>query len=666
MNKKNRMAYQVNHKIFIGMMLMYGFLMVFIGWIVVTSMNRTEDEYLNEMAEKISSEISYTMLEYENIARTVAQSSAIKEVLIDSNKSNPMHEHRNVDAVLGELVNVQDMFPEMLYLAILDVEQDGYLLSDGSASDDSFSFASREYYSTVTNQTVCVTSPYIDALSNSLVVGIAAPIIDENGNSLGAVLIDLTVDFMSELMVSSEFGFSGSCFMLGSDYQVIAHESVNHIGMDYEVLNISGNQFESQLDNVTNDVISYKIDGSSTKAILSNTKGLDWTLVIGMDSWEYYLVPVVVLSILLVVLVLSMFVIMRYSSKAITESLQPLDEINQAMFDMSKGNLNITLSYHSENEIGIIADTLRETTSNLSDYINEISRELEEFGKGNFVIHHQIEFLGDFKAIQFSIQRFSTMITSTLTELRGIVEQVSHESENVAEGSQSIASGTQDQANGISRLNDNVNTIASTVNGNANRAVEVATHAKEIASALSKSNEKMGEVVNSMEVLSEKSNEIKLIVGTIQDIAEQTSLLSLNASIEAARAGQLGSGFTVVANEVGTLANQTSMAVDHTDGLINSTAEAVNYGNGLADSTAAELELVTKDVMEFITTIEEIANVMQSQAQEIVNLKEDIHQISTVMDNNSAVSEESAAISEELSSQSQVMRQSIEYFQLEE
>ncbi|MFI3200246.1 MAG: methyl-accepting chemotaxis protein [Eubacteriales bacterium] len=666
MNKKNRVSYQVNQKICKGMLFMYGFLMIFIGWIVESSMNRTEDSYMVEVAENISSEIAHTIVEYENIAITVAQNGAIKELLEESTKQNPMQENKNKDAIVKELANIVEKFPNIVYLSILDIEQDAYLSHDGEYSGDEYSFAETEYYVSVRDQVSYISSPYEDETDGTLVVGITTPVIDEEGNSLGAVLLDLSVDFMSQVMYESEYGLTGVALVLGEEHEIIAHEEVKYIGEEYTVLGLEGTNLMSQLDNPTKEVISYKMEGISRKGVLQDIDGLDWTLVIAMNVWEYYLVPVVVLSILLVVLIGTMFVIMNYSRMAIAASLQPLDEINQAMHDMSNGNLNIELKYHSENEIGIIADTLRDTTSKLSVYINEISRQLEELGKGNFIIEHQLEFLGDFKAIQFSIKRFATMITVTLVELKGIVEQVSHEAENVAEGSQSIALGTQDQADGIGRLNDSVNMIVNEVNENAKRTVEVAERAREIAKELSKSNKSMGEVVQSMEELNVKSNEIKLIVGTIQDIAEQTSLLSLNASIEAARAGQLGSGFSVVANEVGTLANQTSMAVDDTDELINGTAIAVAHGNGLANHTANELEMVTKDVIEFIENIEEIANIMLSQSREIMDLKNGIQKISSVMDNNSAVSEESAAISEELSSQSLVMRQSIEHFQLTE
>ena len=168
-----------------------------------------------------------------------------------------------------------------------------------------------------------------------------------------------------------------------------------------------------------------------------------------------------------------------------------------------------------------------------------------------------------------------------------------------------------------------------------------------------------------MNNIREASNKIAEIIGSIEEIADQTALLALNASIEAARAGENGRGFAVVATQVGALADQSSEAAKNTKDLIQNAIAAVEEGMQLANSTAESLLAVVDHVKVVNNTMTEIAEASDNQAVAANQITEGINQIAGVIQSNSATSEESAAASEELSSQADLLKELVGRFQYE-
>lgn len=174
----------------------------------------------------------------------------------------------------------------------------------------------------------------------------------------------------------------------------------------------------------------------------------------------------------------------------------------------------------------------------------------------------------------------------------------------------------------------------------------------------------MKEMVDAMKTIEEKSSEISKIVKMIDDIAFQTNILSLNASVEAARAGQAGKGFAVVAGEVGNLAKKSAESVKNTTTLIEETIAAVNNGSQIVQKTAESMTRSSQVTKEAVSLMDGIAESSKQQAKEIERINEGIDQISKVVQTNAATAEESAAASQELSGQSDVLRKMIATFQL--
>ena len=171
-------------------------------------------------------------------------------------------------------------------------------------------------------------------------------------------------------------------------------------------------------------------------------------------------------------------------------------------------------------------------------------------------------------------------------------------------------------------------------------------------------------MVSAMNDIRNTSAEIEKIIKTIEDIAFQTNILALNASVEAARAGAAGKGFAVVAEEVRNLAAKSSAAAKDTATLIESSIEAVKNGRSIADQTAQSLVNVVEGAKDVAVFVERISTASKNQKDTLERLTVGVNQISSIIQENSAMAEASAAASVKLFQQANTLRQLVDVFEL--
>ena len=371
--------------------------------------------------------------------------------------------------------------------------------------------------------------------------------------------------------------------------------------------------------------------------------------------------------VVIIVCLVFAFTLTRKTSKRVLETiLEPLHAIEDVAMELTEGNLHSTLEYHSDDEIGKLAHSMRKSIRILGTYVDDIDRSMKLFSEGNFDVHPEVEWRGDFVGILNSFMAFQASMAGTIKGIQNVSNEVSGAAEQVASSSNDLADGATNQAAVVEELTATVTGVSEQVEKNSQSAKEISVKVDELGNAISESNGKMHEMVDSMHEISEASKEIDKIITTINEIASQTNLLALNASIEAARAGEAGKGFAVVANQVNVLADQSAQAAKESATLIETSVKAVKKGMVIAGQTAAQLEEVAENSKVITTEVTNIAETLETQTTEIKQINEGIEQINDVVQTNSATSEECAAASQEMSSEAESLREMIRKFKVAE
>lgn len=371
--------------------------------------------------------------------------------------------------------------------------------------------------------------------------------------------------------------------------------------------------------------------------------------------------------VVIIVCLVFAFTLTRKTSKRVLETiLEPLHAIEDVAMELTEGNLHSTLEYHSDDEIGKLAHSMRKSIRILETYVDDIDRSMKLFSEGNFDVHPEVEWRGDFVGILNSFMAFQASMAGTIKGIQNVSNEVSGAAEQVASSSNDLADGATNQAAVVEELTATVTGVSEQVEKNSQSAKEISVKVDELGNAISESNGKMHEMVDSMHEISEASKEIDKIITTINEIASQTNLLALNASIEAARAGEAGKGFAVVANQVNVLADQSAQAAKESATLIETSVKAVEKGMVIAGQTAAQLEEVAENSKLITTEVTNIAETLETQTTEIKQINEGIEQINDVVQTNSATSEECAAASQEMSSEAESLREMIRKFKVAE
>ena len=505
-----------------------------------------------------------------------------------------------------------------------------------------------------------------------LIIRGAAPVKDTLGNLIGAVSCahDLTEPrYVDEIKGLSNCDVSIYEGNIRISTTLTDENGERLIGTPLDptteqIVLVEGQTFEAQVDLFGRMYAAHYAPlyvGDEIIGILSTGVHIDDTLAAQSNMLRGVIIIAIIVGAIGIVLVflLSMSLVSR-----------PLRKISVFAEKIATGELGIsadskaTIDVNTHDEVGYLARDLEQVYARLKGYIGEIKTRMQGLAEGDLATESAYDFSGDFTLIKDSVNDIIRNLNKTISEIDLVSTQVNTGSAQMASGSRTLAQGSVEQASAIDELSAAIAAISEKIKATASMAERAAELAITIQANAEKGNARMYEMKVAVDDISHASQNIRQVIKAIDDIAFQTNILALNASIEAARAGVHGKGFAVVAEEVRNLAEKSAAAAKNTGDLIQNSIEKAELGARIAEDTTASLAEIMSGINESSQIASSIAISSGEQSEGIDHINSGIDQVSKVVTQNSVTAKESAAASTTMSEQSSLLKKLIRRFKL--
>lgn len=551
------------------------------------------------------------------------------------------------------------------YAYYFGLEDDTCYFSDHWDAPSDYKATERDWYpdAFANPDKAVVSEAYVDADTGRIVVTISKAILKDS-KPIGVFAADFFVDDLLELVnkLSSKSSFA---ILIDKDGVILTHKDNNLIPRADQ----NGDMISTKYSDIK---ISENLIGSSERVTkfgkyiytseFIEDAGL--TIIYATSIFSYFGGLIIFYIISLVLIVIIYISVSKKLSKFIVDSLSPLDNLITVSSDIKNGNLSSRILYDSKDEIGTVCKIINESNEAISGYIKDIDEKLGYIASGDLRVEIVSDYIGDFQQLKDSINKIAETMKNSVIKIIDSSDSVYSSSCDVHAGADTLAKDVEAVTELVSNVQEKISNVEVSFDKSNNDIDNVSIVSENAIKKLHEGTYSLQDLQSAMIQITEKSDAISDIIDIINAIASQTNLLSLNASIEAARAGDAGKGFAVVADEVRKLAEQTAEAAYKTTSLINESKDAVNNGNLLVEETANKMAQIVEMNESVNKKLFNIAESIKVENEIIKEVSSSIYEIEDFTRNTQATSQECVALSTTLNEQANLMKDAVSRFRI--
>ena len=549
------------------------------------------------------------------------------------------------------------------------MDKNGICLATGNDYSD------RDYFKAAIQGNVIAADPVISQVTGQPVSIIAAPLWkggEVNSEIVGIVALVPSETFLSDMVTSVRMTPNTTSYIINKNGDTIAHPNQDAVANQQNIEKLA--QSDKSLKGLA-EVHALARGGATNSAMvgdqyisyapIANTDG--WSIVLSTPSMDFLKDPILAIVLGCVLAGLAIIIGIIVVVPLVKRITKPISDCTNRLILLSHGDMQTPVpTVSGQDEVAQLAQASTEIVLTTKAVIDDIDYLLGEMSNKNFNVHTKIpdSYVGGYSHILTSMQNIKASLSTTFTNINIASDQVSIGSSQVADSAQILAEGATEQASSIEHLSITLNDVSQQISNTSQNATIANEHSRASSEILNNCDQQSDQLLVAMDNISGSANKISKIMKEIDDISFQTNILALNAAVEAARAGQEGKGFAVVAEEVRNLAQKSALSAKTIEHLIVEAIQAVEEGTLIADNTVKSIKKVIVSANEVTENIDKIATATTNQNIQIENIAQEIDQISSVIQTNSATAEESAAASEQLSGQSNMLKDLVSEFQL--
>lgn len=541
-----------------------------------------------------------------------------------------------LQTILDASCGYSENYPEGLFLADAN---GSFLKGTDSKKQEPNPKESMWYQEGMTRVNMAVGSAHQNPDGTNVVS--ASGLLNDGSDTVRVIAADMTLDRISVIVNSFIEMHDAEAFLVDKDSSVIL--ASRDSDLISKTLGADGQSafykdVEKKVSGKSYDFCT--LDGNMT--VFKEVNGTNWLLVSYVPTNVVLADLVGLRNLMIIFSIISILVLCVLIERVTHVVIRPVKEMTRVITSMASGDFTVSMKVKGNDEIAVMGRSVEHFIASMKEMIRQMGHVSDRLEKQ----------AGSSKNVSGEMNSAANIQSQSMTELNATVDQLSVSVNEIAQNATQLAGVVADTKEDSDKVEDKMRTTVEVSEkgkadmesvGNALHNIEISIH--NLEEAVDKVGTASGEIVD--------------IIKLIGDIAEETNLLSLNASIEAARAGEAGRGFAVVASQIGVLAKNSADSVAHITSLINEINGLVDDAVKQAGSSASDIESSADLIHTAVDTFDQIFQNIQETSHLIEGVVEKINQVDQVATNVAAISEEQAASSDEILATSESMLQQV-------